>query len=142
MGRIINPDGVRKERTRLSRSVVLALRELTGKTEVDNQTRDLAAYIVLALQLISSNIDKTVEPWEKRGYWIKADRFRMEWLWTDQLRTVLYDALRDEDWQEVALTAARISEKLSTVKVPTRHKLGKPWVGAWNQLMNENLQQN
>ncbi len=39
----------------------------------------------LALEEINSNIDKSVEAWEKRGYWVKADKFRLDWEWSGKL---------------------------------------------------------
>ena len=134
MGRVINPDGVGKERTRLTRAVVLALRELMRQTEPDKETRDLAAFIALALSAVSETIDTSVSAWEKRGYWIKADRFRMDWAWSEKYGRDMKQAVLADDWGKVALTAAQVTEKLKDVKVPQRHRLGTPWVGAWDKL--------
>lgn len=134
MSRVINTQSVGKERTQLSRSIVLALRELMSQTEVDEHTRDLAAYIVLALEQIFKTIDVSVSAWEKRGYWVKADRFRMEWIWTESLGNRLRNAVLAEDWPAVAMTSAQVAEKLREVDVPKRHKLGTPWVGAWKKM--------
>jgi hypothetical protein len=131
---VINPDSAGKERTQLVRSVVLALKELMHSSDVNQETRDLAAYIALALQAISNTIDISVEAWEKRGYWLKADRFRMEWAWTGRAAQTLRTAVLSEDWQTVALTSAQVAEKLNKVDVPKRHGLGTPWVGARAQL--------
>ena len=134
MSRVINTQSVGKERTQLTRSIVLALRELMSQTEVDEHTRDLAAYIVLALEQIFKTIDVSVSAWEKRGYWVKADRFRMEWIWTESLGSRLRNAVLAEDWPVVAMTAAQVAEKLREIDVPKRHKLGTPWVGAWKKM--------
>ena len=134
MSRVINPEGTGKERTQLSRSVVLALRELAKQPEINQNTRDLAAYIALALQAIAKTIDSSVEAWEKRGYWLKADRFRLDWAWAERLGKQMQQALLNDDWQTVALTAGQVAEKLHTVEVPQRHRLGAPWVGAWERL--------
>ena len=111
MGRVINPDGVGKERTRLVKSVVLALRELMKQSQADDQTRDLAAYIALALEAIAGTIDITVGAWEKRGYWIKADRFRLDWIWSEQLGQKMKRAVLEDDWAAVALTAGQVTQK-------------------------------
>ncbi len=37
------------------------------QTEITDKTRDLAAFIALALEAIASTIDTSVEAWEKRG---------------------------------------------------------------------------
>jgi hypothetical protein len=131
---VINPEGVGKERTQLTRAVVLALRELMRQSEPDSKTRDLAAFIALALQQVSETIDTSVTAWEKRGYWLKADRFRMEWAWTERYSTMIRQALLEDNWPEVAMAAAQVTEKLKDVSVPQRHKLGTPWAGAWERL--------
>ena len=134
MSRIINPDGVGKERKHLSRAVVLAIRELMLQSTTDDNIYDPAAFIVLALDMLSKGIDRTVIPWEKRGYWLKADKFRLEWEWSSQLGNDMRDAVLNEDLVGVAVSAAKIGEKLSKVEVPKRHRLGIPWEGAWEQL--------
>ena len=134
MGRVINPESAGKERTRLVRAVILALRELMRQGEPNETARDLAAFIVLALEAIWTTIDASVTAWEKRDYWLKADRFRMEWAWTQRLGGAMRAALLKEDWQAVAMTAVQVGEKLGSIKVPERHRLGAPWVGAWKQL--------
>ncbi|RPI22643.1 MAG: hypothetical protein EHM70_23520 [Chloroflexota bacterium] len=134
MGRVINPESAGKERNQLNRAVVLAIRELMKQNTVDDTSRDLAAFISLALLRISETIDTSVEAWEKRDYWIKADRFRMEWAWSGRLGHDMRQAVLAGDWAMVAMTAAQAAQKLMNVKVPIRHRLGTPWVGAWQEL--------
>jgi hypothetical protein len=134
LGRVIQLEGVGKERKQLSRAVVLALRELMKQTEPDHITRDLAAFIALALDGIYQTIDESVAAWEKRGYWLKADRFRLEWAWSETMSRDMRNAVLQEDWPKVALTAASIAQKLNAVVLPQRHGLGTPWVGAWERL--------
>lgn len=135
LSRVINPDGVGKERTRLTRAIVLAIRELMNQTEPNQTTRDLAAFISMALEAVDGTIDVSVTAWEKRGYWLKADRFRLEWDWARLLGEKMQQALLADDWPLVAALAVRIAEKLQNVKVPKRHRLGTPWVGAWDKMM-------
>lgn len=123
-----------KDRTRLTRTIVLALRELVRQSKPDGDTKDLVAFITLALDAISGTIDTSVAAWEKRGYWVKADRFRMEWDWTGRLGSELRQAVENDDWPGVARLAAQIAERLKSVDVPQRHHLGTPWVGAWERL--------
>ncbi len=141
MGRLINTEGAGKLRTQLTRSVVLALRELMRQTQPDDHSRDLAAYISIALGEIYQTAEESVAAWEKKGYWVKADRFRMDWEWADRLAVTMRKALVQEDWATVAMTAAQIAQKLMSVDVPQRHKLGEPWQGAWKQLQKNLAQQ-
>ena len=135
MGRLINPESSGKYRKLLQRSVVLALRELTLQESVNDSTRDLAAYVVLSLQAIANTIDVSVEAWEKRGYWLKADKFRLEWAWAEKFGRSMEQALVRNDWETVAITAAQIAQKLNGVSLPRRHRMGTPWEGAWKKLM-------
>jgi hypothetical protein len=134
LSRIINPESVGKERTQLIRAVVLALRELMHQTDTDERTRDLAAFLAIALDSIHQTIDVSVSAWEKRGYWIKADRFRMDWAWTEKYSQELKKAVLVDDWARVAMAAGQIAERLKDVKVPQRNRIGTPWDGAWERL--------
>jgi hypothetical protein len=134
LSRVINPEGVGKDRTRLCRSVVLALRELMRQTEPGAISRNLAAYISLILGEIYQTIDLTVTAWEKKGYWVKADRFRMEWEWTSRFADKMRAAVLADDWASVAVLSAQIGQKLMGVKLPIHHRLGTPWEGAWEKL--------
>ena len=136
MSRVINPDSAGKDRTRLTKAIVLAVRELAKQNEVTDEARDLAAFISLALKTISEGIDVSVLAWEKRDYWIKADRFRMEWAWTGQYADKIKVAIFTDDWGTIALTILQIAQKLSKISVSENHRLGKPWVGAFKELTN------
>ncbi len=122
----------------MCKGVVLALRELVRQSDADQNARDLAAYIALALIDINGTVETSVEAWEKRGYWIKADRFRLEWDWSERLGNKMKKALLAEDWAGVAMTSAEVGQKLVKVDVPVRNRLGTPWVGAWEKLQRAN----
>lgn len=134
MSPIINPESAGKERTQLSKAIVLAVRELAQQASITQETRDLAAFLAIAMQSIAEGIDVSVAAWEKRGYWVKADRFRMEWLWTGQYAEKMKTAVLEEDWGTVAMLSAQIAQKLHKVEVSKNHRLGKPWVGAYARL--------
>ena len=138
MSRVINPESAGKDRLLLTRSIVRAVRELMKQAEISDKTRDLAAFIAIALEAISGTIDTSVEAWEKRGYWLKADRFRLEWEWTDRLGGNMLEAVKKEDWGTVAITAAHIAEKLKNVELPKRPPKTEPWEGAWAKLRSSN----
>ena len=134
MSRVINPNAAGKQRTRLTKAIVAAIRELMQQSEVNARSRDLAAFIALSLEEIARGVDVSASAWEKRGYWVKADRFRMEWEWAGQTAASLREALLRDDWAQVAALTARVAEKLSHVKVSPRHRMGQPWLGAWEEL--------
>jgi len=134
LSRVINPESAGKDRARLTKAIVLAVRELAKQKEVNNEAKDLAAFISLALKTISEGIDASVTAWEKRDYWIKADKFRMEWMWSGQVAEKMKVAIFTNDWGTIAMLMPQIAQKFSKVVVSDNHRLGKPWVGAYQQL--------
>jgi hypothetical protein len=134
LSRVINPDSAGKDRTRLTKAIVLAIRELAKQKDVTNEAKDLAAFIVLALKTISEGIDASVAAWEKRDYWVKADKFRMEWMWAGQYADKMKVALFTNDWGTIAMLMPKIATKFNKIVVSDNHRLGKPWVGAYKQL--------
>ena len=141
MSRIINPNSAGKERTRLTRAVALAVREL-AKTDPTknagqlNEARDLAAFIALALEIVSETIEVSVVAWEKRNYWVKADKFRMDWRWAGKLSTEMKEAALNEDWASVAPVAMQVAMKLQKIKISDKHRMGRPWQGSWGKLVD------
>ncbi len=134
MSRVINPDSVGKERTRLTKSIVLCIRELAKQANVTPEAKDLAAFIALALQAISDGIDTSVAAWEKRDYWVKADKFRMEWMWAGQLAVKMKTAVLTDDWATIATLMPQIASRFNKIEVSDNHRLGKPWGGAYTLL--------
>jgi hypothetical protein len=135
MSRVINPDSAGKERTQLTKAIVLTVRHLARQSEIDDMTRDMAAFIALALFRVDATIDVSVQAWEKRGYWVKADKFRMEWYWTGQFAGRIKEAIITEDWATVALISAQVGQKLGKIQIAEHHRLGTPWVGAYKKLL-------
>jgi hypothetical protein len=127
-------------RNRLSKSIVKALRLLMQKQEPDEESRDLAAFIVLALEKIAESVETTASAWEKRDYWLKADRFRQDWAWCDARSQALAAALQADDWAGVAQELALIGQALRGVEVSNNNRLGKPWVGAWEKFSEQRAQ--
>jgi hypothetical protein len=132
---VINPESAGKERNQLTKAIVMTLRELNQQSDPSEQTRDMLAFIALSLQAIYDTIDLTVQAWEKRGYWVKADRFRMEWQWTGRLAEELRSGLIREDWAAIAQSVAQTGERLANITVSAHHRMGTPWTGAWQKLI-------
>lgn len=134
MSTIIKTESAGKDRNLLVKSIVVALRELLKQTETGDETRDIVAYISSALQSISDTVDESVAAWEKRGYWVKAERFRMDWEWTGNYAREFRKALLKDDWANVASLAARTGQKLGSVKVSENNRIGTPWKGAYKKI--------
>lgn len=139
MSRLINPDSAGKQRTKMTRAVALAVRELartnpSANAGQLNEARDLAAFIALALESIAETIEVSVAAWEKRNYWVKADKFRMEWRWAGQLGNQMREAATKEDWGSVAQVAMQVAMKVQSIKISDKHRMGRPWEGSWSRL--------
>jgi hypothetical protein len=134
---LIKPDGVGKQRDRLLKGVVLALRELATRNKVDDDTRDLAAFIALALHEINATIDVTCAAWEKRDYWLKADQFRREWAWAGRAAEKMERVVLANEWQNLGLLIPELAKHLEKVTLPKRNSLGAPWLGAYAELREQ-----
>jgi len=137
LSRYINPETGGKERARLTKMIVLAIRELMSQTSVTDTSYDLVAFIILALEDVYQTIDSSVAAWEKKGYWLKADKYRLDWEWSDSFARSLKEALKKEDWGSIALKSAQIAQKLGDIQISARHRLGAPWVSAYAKLKTD-----
>lgn len=134
MSRIINPESAGKTRTKDTKIIVLAIREFLKQTTSSDLTRDLIACVLLCLDEIYETIDISVEAWEDRGYWVKADHFRMEWQWTKIMAEKLRPQVLAENYEEIVPLYVEILQALSNVKVSENHRMGTPWTGCWKEL--------
>ena len=138
LGRIIKSGSAGKDRILLEKGIVISIRELAKQSYPDQTTYDLLAFIALSLREIGETIDKSVSAWEKRGYWVKADRYRMEWNWSAKMGDDLKQSLLIEDWGRIANIIAQITQKLSKVNVSAKNRIGSPWLGSWEKLKRPN----
>ena len=134
MSRIITSESAGKDRTRLTKTVVIAIRELLRQKEPGDLSRDLIACILMSLDGIYETVDASVEAWEKRGYWLKADRFRMDWQWTKIIADKMRPLVLSESYGELIPLMVEVLQALDSVKVSENHRLGTPWTGAWDEL--------
>lgn len=130
MSRVVSTQNLGTQRTRLSKSIVLAIREILKKQAFDSEVKEMVAYIVIALNAINETIDAAIEPWEKRGYWVKADKFRLKWNWVIKLSGKLKSEFNKKNWDEIIPLLIEIGMKFNSIQVSERHRMGKPWVGA------------
>jgi hypothetical protein len=119
------------------KAVTWALRELAGRKQIDDPTRDLVAFLALALNEIHATIDVTCLAWEKRDYWLKADQFRREWGWAGRTAEKLERVVLGDEWQNLPTLMVELSKHLEKVNLPKRNTLGTPWVGAFKKLKEE-----
>lgn len=137
MTQIIKTSTPGKERTYLSKGIIIAVRAFMRKQKPDEETKDLIAFIILALKEISAGIDQSVSAWEKRDYWLKADKYRMEWRWTGEIAQGLDKAFQNKDWSKIAQYLMETMDKFKDIKVSDRHRMGEPWHGAFREYQSQ-----
>jgi hypothetical protein len=131
---LVKPDNVGRTRDRLLKGIALTLRELATRPSLDETTRDMAAFISLALYEIYETIDVTCAAWEKRDYWLKADQFRREWMWVHPLAQKIEATVLNDAWHDLPPSLAGLAPRLVKVMLPKRNPLGEPWIGAYAAL--------
>jgi len=133
VSRVIRTESGSRTRDRLLQAVALALREMAGGKARGQDHRDPMAFATLALQEVSRSVEETASAWEKRGYWLKADRFRAEWRWVDPAVEAMSGALVTLDWASVAGAVGKVAGQVVQVKLPARMSRSRPWEGAWER---------
>ena len=138
MTRYIKTESGSTLRNRLLKSIIITVRELGKQKEANDDTKDMIAFIILALRRITETINEAITVWEKRDYWLKADRFRLDWEWAVNLSNGLYQALLEDDWASISSLIPTLAFKCKNIKVPSKSISSKVWVGAYNNLMQSN----
>lgn len=127
MSKIVHLDSPSRERLLLMRYGAITMRTLGQQQAVNEQTQLLTTFLIEILDRIMVNIDKSCAAWEKRDYWIKADRFRREWEWT----RVSADALRlinqRKTWDDLPSIIGKIFPRFVSISIPKKMLLEKPW---------------
>lgn len=126
----INKETAGKERDQLIRNILVAIRELNQSQQFDDNAKDIVAFIGLELLSIYKSIDASVLAWEKRNYWAKADKYRMEWLWTQGVARNLRTALNKEDMPTIMAQLAKVMDKFGDKTLPKSAKTSRDWLGS------------
>jgi hypothetical protein len=136
MSRITHIDGTpTQQRNAIRRAIAEILRRLMDKRNIDDETKDMLAFIVFGLRSMDQSIDQSASAWEKRDYYLKADQFRREWLWLPAAAARLEEILRSGDWATAPLELAGLSARFSDIKVTTYTKPPALWQGAYQKLL-------
>lgn len=137
MSRVINTNNPGKIRERNRRTIAELLRRLSKKQSIDQEALDMLATIVFELTEIWAGVETTTQAWEKRGYWMKADRFIRDWEWTREVAANLDDILRHEAWDLIPEIIAECYPHFTDIKIKTMTRKPDTWRGAYNRLLNE-----
>lgn len=135
MSRVINTNNPNKLRNKNRRLVAELLRRMSGKATIDQEAQDMAAAMVLALKEIDDGLAVTMNAWEKRGYWMKAEKFYQEWSWTKEAAANLDDVIRYEAWDLLPNLLLDLFPRFADVKIAKYTRKAEAWAGKHAQLM-------
>ena len=137
MSRVINTADPGKIRNQHRRTIAEVLRHLMFKRRFDDETKDMAAVLVVALRGIAETIETTVAAWEKRDYYLKADRFRMEWEWVGPAAERLYDIVALGRWEELPGELAALAPRFADIRILKMTRDTTAWKGSYQALLKK-----
>jgi hypothetical protein len=135
MSRVINTANPGKERNQLRRTCAEVLRHLMFKRSLDDETKDMAAVLVFALEGIAETVEITTEAWEKRNYFVKADRFRLEWEWARPAAARLRELIVANRWERLPAELAQLAPRFGDVRILKWTREVDAWQGCYRQLV-------
>jgi hypothetical protein len=139
MSRVINTNSPGTHRQRVRRTIAEALRRLMEKNKLDAEAKDLAALIVFSLRELSAGVDESATAWEKRGYYMKADRFRRDWEWVDLTAIALEKLIRAEDWVRLPVLLAQLAPLFSDINIQKMTRSPALWENRYQELLETEL---
>jgi hypothetical protein len=138
MGRVINRNTPGRKRSHLMRTIAEILRRLAQRQgEVNDEVRDMAAMIVFCLREIDDSIIDTIKAWEKRGYWKKADKFQLEWMWAGDMAERLETLIVCNDWDEMPDVMMTLFPHFADIQVKAMTRNKSMWEGCYQKLLEE-----
>jgi hypothetical protein len=137
MSRVINIDNPSKRRNHNRRTIAELLRRLSQKSKMDGDAKDMIATIVFSLRDISAGVEQTALAWEKRDYWMKAERFVRQWEWTIESAANIEDVIRNEAWDLLPELLADLFPRFADIQIKTMTRKADTWRGAYNKMMTQ-----
>lgn len=96
--------------------------------------KDMLAFIALTSKAIINSVETTINAWEKRGYWNKADQFHEKWNWIFIFFESLIEIIHDENWNSLSSLLVSIKKHTNSINLPEKKSYGEPWIGAYNKM--------
>jgi cobalamin biosynthesis Mg chelatase CobN len=137
MVRVINTANPGTRRNRARRTIAEILRHLMFKRSIDEESKDMAAALVFALREIADSVETTTNAWEKRDYFLKADRFRLEWEWVSKATERLEQAILKEQWEALPGEIAGLVPRFSDIRIAKMTRGEATWKSSYRLLLSE-----
>lgn len=135
MSRIVgNVDTPAKRRHAHERSCAEVLRLLAERREMDEQARDMMAFLVFQLRGIYATIDESAGAWDERDYWKKAEALREKYRWARTKADEMESALRRGAFERMPELLVSLIPYFSHITITTLTRDADWWCGAWRAL--------
>jgi hypothetical protein len=108
---------------------------MVSKRSFDQESQDLSALIVFSLRRLQEGVEQTTTAWEKRDYYLKADRFRLQWEWVDDAAYSLETALLLGQWDRVPELLASLFPRFTDITVAKYTRSPELWAGCYERLI-------
>lgn len=110
---------------------------MSTKPTLDDESKDMSATLVFLLREIYTGVLISIEAWEKRGYWMKADRFLREWEWTVETASNLEDVIRNDAWDLLPRLLGELIPHTSGIELKRLTRPPSTWIGGYRKLLEE-----
>lgn len=137
MGRVVRVETPTQIRNRQRRTIAEILRRLMEKSSLDAESKDMAATLVYLLRDIQDGVEQSAKAWEKRDYWMKAERFLREWEWTLEMAANIEDVIRHDALDLLPELLAELFPYFGDIQVKTMTRSPSEWRGNYAKLMAE-----
>ena len=137
MGRVIHTETPTQVRNRHRRTIAEMLRRLMEKSTLDTESKDMAATLVYLLRDIQEGVEQSITAWEKRGYWMKAERFMRDWEWTIEMAANIEDVIRHDALDLLPELLADLFPHFSDIQIKTMTRKPTEWQGNYAKLLAE-----
>ncbi|MCC6904226.1 MAG: hypothetical protein IT326_00185 [Anaerolineae bacterium] len=139
MSRVVNLNSPGKLRSQVMRTAGEIMRRLSQKTTVDDEVRDMSAFLVYCFREIDEGVNESVQAWEKRDYWLKAERFRTKWSWAPGAARELEKIVLQEKWELLPALLVRLLPYFDEVTIARFTRNPSLWWGAHRRLLQETV---
>jgi hypothetical protein len=138
VSRVVRAEAAKRVRERHLAAAGLALEGLERADLDAEERRDRLAFVSLTLAEVQRSVEQTAEAWEKRGYWVKADRFRADWAWLPGPLRELDEILASEHLAAAPRILPRLGGHIPQASARLRAS-GALWHGAWDRWKSRGL---
>jgi acyl-homoserine lactone acylase PvdQ len=135
MGRVIQTgDTPAKKRNAAMRSGAEVIRLLAERPSIDEEAKDMIAFLVMSLRDVYQTIEESAQVWDERDYWRKSEALRAKWRWAHLAADDLEKLALEERWLEIPMEIIALVPHFSGVTITNITRDSDWWCGAYRAL--------